>query len=113
MLSCVNPARPIQTAAPRSRVIHFAAWYYTGAKLKQQLDGAARSFVNHPRGISFVGGKVQASSIYDWFADDFGGFDGVVRHMKSYAGVALGKQLAGLRKIDAYDYDWKLNDLQR
>ena len=86
---------------------------YTAARLERQLEGTARVFVNHPRGISFAGGKVQASSIYDWFASDFGGFDGVVAHLRKYARPALGKQLAGLKKIDAYDYDWKLNDVKR
>lgn len=86
---------------------------YTARRLEQQLEGAARVFVNHPRGISFTGGKVQASSIYDWFAVDYGGFDGVVAHMRKYARPALGKQLAGLKKIDAYDYDWTLNDVKR
>lgn len=86
---------------------------YTAARLERQLDGAARAFVNHPRGISFAGGKVQASSIYDWFAEDYGGFDGVVAHLRKYARPALAKRLVGLKKIDAYDYDWKLNDVKR
>jgi hypothetical protein len=86
---------------------------YTAARLERQLDSAARAFVNHPRGISFTGGKVQASSIFEWYAGDFGGFDGVIAHMRKYARPALAKQLTGLKKIDAYDYDWKLNDVRR
>ena len=76
---------------------------------------AACGFLNshHPRGISFVGGKVQASSIYDWFAVDYGGFEGVVAHLRRYARPALAGQLAGLKQIDAYDCDWKLDDLAR
>jgi hypothetical protein len=31
--------------------------------------------------------------------------------MRKYARPALAKRLAGLKKIDAYDYDWNLNDV--
>ena len=83
---------------------------YTGARLERQFEGATRAFVNHPRGISFAGGKVKASSIYEWFADDFGGFPGVVAHLARYAAPALKPRVQSLKAIDEYDYDWKLND---
>ena len=55
-------------------------------------------------------GRVEASSIYEWFEGDFGGFKGVLAHMSRYAKPALRSQIAGITKIDAYDYDWRLND---
>lgn len=85
---------------------------YTGTRLERQLERASRDFVNNPRAISFEGGKVKASSIYDWFAADYGGFKGVVSHLTRYAAPELKKKLTGLTKIDVYDYDWRLSDVK-
>ena len=83
---------------------------YTPERLDRQLDAAATAFVNHPRGLAIKPGRVEASSIYEWFEGDFGGFKGVLAHMSRYAKPALRSQIAGITKIDAYDYDWRLND---
>lgn len=83
----------------------------TGANLAATYDLASRAFVNHPRAISFgADGKTTASSIYDWFAVDFGGFAGVVSHLQKYASPDLQAKLAGLKAIDIYAYDWALAD---
>ena len=86
---------------------------YVADRLDHQLDMAATQFVNHPRGITITPAKVDASSIYEWFEGDFGGFKGVIAHMSRYAKPELRRMLAGVSKIHAYDYDWRLNDLAR
>lgn len=87
---------------------------FTGGKLEAQLDAGARAFVNHPRGIKVDGGRVLASSIYDWFQADFGGSAaGVLGHVGKYASGDIKKALAGKTSIDGYDYDWRLNDAAR
>lgn len=79
--------------------------------LDADLDAAARAFVNHPRGVSVdAGGKVSASSLYRWFASDFGGEAGVVAHLRRYASAALSARLTAARGISSYDYDWSLNE---
>ena len=84
---------------------------FTGATVEAQMDQAARAYVNHPRGSRVTGGKLQVSSIYVWFQDDFGGNDaGVIDHLKRYAEPDLAAQLAGVNEIDKHDYDWTLND---
>lgn len=83
---------------------------YEGQRLDRQLDRAASQFVNHPRGLTIKPGRVEASSIYEWFESDFGGFKGVLAHLSRFARPDLRRQLAGVKKIDAYDYDWRLND---
>lgn len=86
----------------------------TGTNLEATYEAASRAFVNHSRAISFgADGKVTASSIYDWFAVDFGGFAGVVNHLQKYAGPELKAKLAGLKIIDTYAYDWALADAAR
>lgn len=84
---------------------------FTGASLERQLDAGARAYVNHSRGIDVTRGKVKASSIYDWFAKDFGGdAKGVLEHVRRYAGPELKRKLEGVSEIAEYGYDWSLND---
>lgn len=84
---------------------------FTGAKLNQQLDEAARDYIRHPRGISVSGNSIKASSIYSWFQEDFGDSEqGVLQHIRRYADEALTAKLKGLSDIADYDYDWRLND---
>ena len=82
--------------------------------LEETLDAAARGYVNHPRGFARAGnGRTTASSIYNWFKEDFGGDDaGVIAHLKKYADEDTAAKLKGVTKIDRYDYDWALNDTQ-
>lgn len=86
---------------------------FTGARLEEMLETGARAYVNHPRGIKVEAGKIKASSIYSWFVADFGGSaDGVLAHVKKYAGAELAKQLEGVKSIADYAYDWALNDIK-
>ncbi len=84
---------------------------YEPERLDRQLDRAATAFVNHPRGITIRPDRIAASSIYDWFKDDFGGARGVLAHMSRYAKPELRRRLALIERIDAFDYDWRLNDI--
>ena len=89
--------------------LQIEAW--TGGRLDAQLDAAARAYINHPRGVSVHAGDVRASSIYSWFAADFGGTDaGVLSHLRKYADTPLRQQLAKIDTISGYFYDWSLND---
>jgi len=83
---------------------------YTGAGLDAMLDGAARTYVNSPRGVTIDDKGLTVSSIYVWFKDDFGGTDkGVIDHLKRYAKPDLRAALDGRSSIDAHAYDWALN----
>ena len=84
---------------------------FTAVKLNGMLDAAARDYINHPRGFSVQGGAVQASQIYAWYAEDFGGSAaGVLRHARRYAQGDLARGLGEAGGIAKYDYDWRLND---
>jgi hypothetical protein len=87
---------------------------FTGAKLNDQLDAAARAYANHPRGVDVRSDGLVASSIYNWFADDFGGTEeAVLAHLREYAEPALKAKLDGARSIADYAYDWNHNDTHR
>ncbi len=85
---------------------------YTGSNLEGLLDAGAKAYVNSPRGATVSKGKLTVSSIYKWFADDFGGTDeGVIAHLKRYAAPPLAEQLKGISKISDNAYDWSLNSI--
>jgi Protein of unknown function, DUF547 len=84
---------------------------FTGARLNEQLEQAAKDYVNSPRGVSFENGEPTVSSIYVWYVDDFGGDDqGVLDHLRKYAGPDLAKRLAAVTSLGGDGYDWSLND---
>ena len=81
------------------------------ATTEAMLDDAAREFVNHPRGAAIESGRLVASSIYVWFASDFGPLPAdVVRHLRSYARQDFYTALSHIRQVSADRYDWALND---
>jgi hypothetical protein len=74
------------------------------------LERGASEFINHPRGVAIQKGKLQVSSIYVWFQEDFGGDpEGLMDHWQTFANPpladALNKYAGGL----THDYDWRLN----
>ena len=90
---------------------NLAATAYTAATAEAMMEEAAAAFVNHPRGANVADGKLRVSSIYDWFAEDFGGEDAaIIAHLKQYAAPPLRAQLQTIDRIAGDDYDWSLND---
>ena len=99
------------------------------ARLESQLEDAARIFVNDPRKVKWDADrkKLEVSSIFDWFSDDFNSFandDWRKLYSKKHAGIVafLSKYLPqpaseSLRttgvKVEFLDYDWTLNDLKK
>ena len=80
-------------------------------RLEEQLEHAARSYVNHPRGVAIVEDELVVSSIYEWFKEDFGGTDqGVIAHLRRHAAPDLAAALARFTALDDDRYDWRLND---
>lgn len=83
---------------------------FTARNGEQLLETAAKTFVNHPRAVRVEDGKLYVSSIYKWFAEDFGDQEqAIVNHLRKYAEPALEAQLAGFTEIEDYAYDWALN----
>ena len=83
---------------------------FTADNTETLLETAAREFINSPRGARLVGNKLQVSSIYDWFEQDFGGNEtGVIRHLRQYASGRLATALGAIEDISDYAYDWQIN----
>jgi hypothetical protein len=88
---------------------NLAARAYTAERLEAMLEQAAVDFINHPRGFNRIDGKLRASSIYNWYASDWGSVSDILDHARRYARGETAEMLAGVSAIDSYDYDWKLN----
>lgn len=80
--------------------------------LEQDLDAAARDYINHPRGVTIrKDGRLQVSTIYKWFKKDFGTSEAnIIAHLKQYAEPGLIASIDAGPDIKNYDYDWSLND---
>ncbi|WP_066014600.1 DUF547 domain-containing protein [Endozoicomonas atrinae] len=83
---------------------------YQGRKIDDQLEAAARWFINQKKGAAFVSGRLVLSSIFDWYEDDFINEDGVLKEIKSYASGELKSKLENYRGRISYRYNWKLNE---
>lgn len=85
---------------------------FTSAELDSMLEDAARSYVNHPRGVRFArDGTLILSSIYEWYAEDFGADErDVIAHLLQYARPALAAEIGAAQSISDYEYDWSLNE---
>lgn len=75
-------------------------------QINAQLDGAARRFINSPKGVDDKSGQVRLSSIYDWYQSDFGSLTDLQKHLNRYR-----KQPVTLTS-PRYDYDWRLNEIR-
>jgi hypothetical protein len=92
---------------------------FTGDKIEQQLDDSARKFLGDRSRNRVANGKLELSSIFKWYREDFergwGGYKSLFQFLGDYA-PALGLSAADKQKLDAksmavsfLDYDWKLN----
>jgi hypothetical protein len=85
---------------------------FTAANTEELLNRGAKDFINSEHGARFESdSRLQASSIYDWFQEDFGGSEsGVIAHLRLYANPALMAKLESATEVYDFDYDWTLND---
>ena len=84
---------------------------FTAKNTKKLLGAAAREYVNHPRGASFMEDDlIIISSIYQWYSEDFGKTErDIINHLHGYADEKLAGRLQNFKGIVDYDYDWSLN----
>ena len=84
---------------------------FTAENTEALLETGARDYVNNPRGVDVVDEDfIVISSIYDWYAEDFGNTEETVKeHLIEYAEADLAELLKGFEGFIEYDYDWSLN----
>jgi hypothetical protein len=88
---------------------------FTGARLDAQLDDNVAKFLADPARTVYDEKKkrIVVSKIFDWFKEDFGGDEGVLKFLRAHAPAASKGFLESLsaKSIETSDYDWSLNDV--
>ena len=83
---------------------------FTGDNTQALLEKAAGEFINHPRGVAIQNGRLQVSSIYIWFQEDFGrDAQELMEHWQKYANAKLADALEEYSGGLTHDFDWRLN----
>ncbi len=82
---------------------------FRAATLNADLDAAARAYINSPRAVSVTERGLRLSSIYDWYARDFGTPAQLRVHLLRYAAPELAARIRATDRIAGYGYDWTLN----
>lgn len=86
---------------------------FTADNTESLLEKAAGEFINHPRGVAIQNGRLQVSSIYVWFQEDFGrDAQGLMEHWQKYANGKLADALEEYSGGLAHDFDWRLNGIE-
>jgi len=85
---------------------------FTASNTEELLDRGAKDYINSEHGARFDSDtRLIASSLYDWYQQDFGGDEaGVIDHLRLYAGAELATKLEGITDVYDFDYDWTLID---
>ena len=84
---------------------------FTGSRLDEQLNRAARAFINDPDYNRLEGRILWVSKIFDWFAEDFK--NDIIGYFITFAEPPLKDRLQKNRdriRVKYLDYDWSLND---
>jgi hypothetical protein len=85
---------------------------FTASNTGELLDRGAKDYINSEYG-AYVDSDARlfASSLYDWYQQDFGGDEtGVIDHLRLYADPELARKLEGITEVYDFDYDWTLID---
>jgi hypothetical protein len=86
---------------------------FTADNSEALLEKGAREFINHPRGVAIQKGKLQVSSIYVWFQEDFGrDAADLMEHWQEFAEPPLASALEKYQGGLSHDYDWHLNGVE-
>lgn len=88
---------------------------YTAMAVEDQLDRNARHFFANPANFTYDAGAgtIGVSSIFDWFAEDFGADSAEqMRWIAPYLADPAARKLAasGKARLSYLKYDWSLND---
>ena len=95
-------------SSPPLRVFH-------AERIEDQLEDASRDYLRSTVRVKEEGAKVKVPKLFQWYAEDFGGSDGVLQFVVARLdddSVELIDRRQGRVKIKYLDYDWTLNRLE-
>lgn len=79
---------------------------YLEATLDKQLVQAAKSFINDKTKNVITAEKVEISSIFEWFSEDFTKKGNLIDFLNAYSSVKINSNA----KISHKEYNWSLNE---
>ena len=79
---------------------------YAADKLDEQMNNAAKKFVNDPAKNKITGGNISISKIFDWYQSDFTSHGTVIDFLNQYAA----SKIQSTATISYLNYDWSLNE---
>jgi len=83
---------------------------FNGRNIEEQLNEAAKQYINTHRGVQIIAGKLMVSKLYRWYVEDFGENDeGIIRHLNQFGDDKLKNDLKHIQHIENYIYNWHLN----
>jgi hypothetical protein len=89
---------------------------YTADAVDEQLDRAVRNLLGSPAhfAVERAGqSTVRLNKVLDWYKDDFGGIDGLRTFLAPFLAVDDAELLQDRStRVDFFDYDWTLNDIE-
>ncbi|MEJ2323766.1 MAG: DUF547 domain-containing protein [Nitrospirota bacterium] len=88
--------------------------YYEPERIDEQLEEAARSFVNSSEVLVLPeDGKILISEIFRWYEKDFGGRKGIIDFIYDFLADDSAREFINSRAVDLeieyLHYDWNLN----
>jgi hypothetical protein len=86
---------------------------YTPENIQEQLDLAARNFINNDLKVDQDGNQISVSKIFQWYLADFGGEKALVEFLKQYLLDGESRKWIienqSTLKVKFHSYDWGLN----
>ena len=79
---------------------------YTEKNLNNQLEAAAKSFINDKSKNNITANTIEISSIFDWFTGDFKKKGTLIDFLNKYSSVKINAKA----KISYKEYNWNLNE---
>jgi hypothetical protein len=78
---------------------------FTEENIEATLENLMKAFINDETKNKITENKIQISSIFDWFEEDFIKNGTVVEYLNTYSKTTINKKIA----INYLKYDWSLN----
>ena len=83
---------------------------FTADNLETMLSEGERQYLSHPRGLTFADGNLTLSSIFKWYASDFGADKDALLAYLATVRTDLAAELDAYDGRIRYAYDWDRND---
>ncbi len=79
---------------------------FVADRLTSQMTKSAKYFVNNTSKNSLAADEIKVSKIFEWYAVDFGGTEGLINYLNKYSNTKINEGAS----MGYMEYDWALNE---